>query len=60
MVIKTKQKVSKMKNKFCHICNQKVARNATQLDMPNLNENIRNEEYWYVHTKCLRDKLGTR
>lgn len=42
--------------KFCHVCGLKVDLRVDSYlpNMPNLNENVRNKEYWYIHKKCWR------
>jgi hypothetical protein len=44
------------KNQYCHVCGRKVdlRRDYEISNMPQLNENIKNKQYWFVHRKCYR------
>lgn len=42
------------KNQFCFSCGLRVdlRRDFFLANMPMLNANIKNKEYWYIHKKC--------
>lgn len=46
-----------MKQKFCCVCGMKMPANTSRINMPALNQNIKNKEYWYVHSSCNRIAL---
>jgi len=41
--------------KYCHICYRIVPMNSKLLDMPRLNRNIKNKQYWHICKHCKKN-----
>lgn len=56
------QELKKRKEKWCHICGRRVdlRQGYTLPNMLQINETIRNKDYWYIHRKCYDKVKGQR